>query len=352
MRFSNNHLDETAGVITPSLVFYRDAIINNIRHLIQLSGGGKRLWWRVDKHKTRELVELQIAMGLNHFICSTISEAEVASAAGAQNVLIIQPLVGPNVSRLIDITLGMPQTQFWVVGDSLVALQQLSYAAKESGIIIPILLDITASAKRSDIPLKELSAFYTKASRLTGLKVRGLYCGDGCAHLHDIKRIQESIYACRMHCDTVVVGGNLSDAKGCEHFSASDVSFVVNPVCFEHIAEPETNETGVILTRVISHPTADTFMLDLGSKGIPFEQSHDGDINGIHAKPMVQGEEYWIWQMESGCEAERPEIGTVLYVLPSNISLSVVLYPDILVAEDGKIVERWETAARARQLNY
>lgn len=106
------------------------------------------------------------------------------------------------------------------------------------------------------------------------------------------------------------------------------------------------------MTRVVSHPASNTFTLDLGSKGISCDQPVRGELVGVAAKAMFQSEEHWLWKMEEGHEAERPQIGDILYVIPSHICPTTVLYPSILVAENGKIVDEWETVARVRMLTY
>ena len=131
MKLENYHVKGEEKIVSPALIYYRDAIVKNTQRTIELAGGANRLWYHVKTHKTRELVKMQMEMGFTHFMCATISEAEMAASVGAEDVLVAYALVGPNIERFIDLTLGMPGTQFWALGDDYDTLLQLSAAARE-----------------------------------------------------------------------------------------------------------------------------------------------------------------------------------------------------------------------------
>ena len=67
--------------------------------------------------------------------------------------------------------------------------------------------------------------------------------------------------------------------------------------------------------------------------------------------PAFQSEEHWVFRMKEGKEDKRPQIGTMLYVIPTHICPTSALYSDILVAEGGKITAKWPVTARNRKIN-
>jgi len=56
--------------------------------------------------------------------------------------------------------------------------------------------------------------------------------------------------------------------------------------------------------------------------------------------------------MEKGFEEACPQIGTVLYVVPTHICPTSALYPSVLVAQEGKITDSWTVTARNRKITF
>ena len=55
-----------------------------------------------------DIVRLAESMGIRKHKCATIAEAEMAAAAGATDVLLAYPLVGPNLKRFVHLVRGIP----------------------------------------------------------------------------------------------------------------------------------------------------------------------------------------------------------------------------------------------------
>src|SRR6185295_5116044 len=109
---------ENAGEVpSPALLLYPERIRENIRRMIRLAGGANRLRPHLKTHKLAEVVRMQLEEGLTKFKCATIAEAEMAAGAGAKDVLIAYPIVGPNVNRLLELVKTFPVTAFSCVAD-------------------------------------------------------------------------------------------------------------------------------------------------------------------------------------------------------------------------------------------
>lgn len=369
MKLKNYHLEDEENLISPALIYYKDAIAKNMQRTIELAEGSKRLWYHVKTHKTRQLVEMQLGLGITRFMCATIPEAEVTASVGAEHVLLAYALVGPNIKRYISLIKAFPKTQFWAMGDNVDVLRQLSDAAFKAKIIIPTVLDVNVGQNRTGFPLVSLEDSYSKCYKMHGLSLRGMHCYDGHNHQVDknerqaavdvmnakIESVRQAIIARGLVCDTIITGGTPSfpcHAKSSNYFLSPGTSFVSDARYGREAPDLELYEAGAIMTRVVSTPSPDTFTLDLGSKGISCDQPIRGELVGVKAKAMFQSEEHWLWKMEEGHEAERPEIGSIHYVIPSHICPTTVLYPAILVAEDSRIVDKWDVLARCRYLTY
>ncbi|MFA6508304.1 MAG: hypothetical protein WCT14_19535, partial [Treponemataceae bacterium] len=86
---------------SPALLFYRDEISKNIKKAIQIAGDVRRLRPHIKTHKTKEISEMAMELGITKFKCATIAEAEMLAMIEAPDVLLAYPLVGPNIERLL-----------------------------------------------------------------------------------------------------------------------------------------------------------------------------------------------------------------------------------------------------------
>ena len=94
------HIDNESEIASPALLLYEERIEHNLRLMIQIAGDVHRLRPHVKTHKLLPLVQRQIELGITKFKCSTIAEVEMCAMAGAADVLLAMPCVGPNGHRL------------------------------------------------------------------------------------------------------------------------------------------------------------------------------------------------------------------------------------------------------------
>src|SRR5262245_3094317 len=131
-------LTDPAAVFSPSLVFYPDLIRRNISRVIEMAGGPTRLRPHVKTHKTREIARMLLDAGVTRHKCATIAEAEMLATAGAPDVLIAYPLVGPNLGRLVALIRKYPNTKFSTLFDDPDATRALSAAMKAAGLTVEV----------------------------------------------------------------------------------------------------------------------------------------------------------------------------------------------------------------------
>lgn len=367
--------NEEVNIPSPALIYYRDIIIQNIAKTIKAAKGAKHLWPHVKTHKMIDVLRLQMDAGIHRFKCATIAEVEMAASCKASNVLLAYPLIGPNISRFITLIQAYPSTHFWAIGDDFKQLSLLDAAALNAGITISVLVDVNLGMNRTGVTLEHLETFYRNASSLSGINLRGFHCYDGHRTEQDFtKRVEqaipmeENIFEIYLHlqkdgftCDTMIFGGTPSMPCYTDiidkypHTYLSPGTLFVNDYGYSY-KYPDLNYTpgAAILTRVISHPLPGHFTLDLGYKGI---SSDPVGTNGIlvgfpHAKELFQSEEHWAFAMEEGYEAECPEIGLELYVIPTHICPTTALYPSVAVVAKGSLCDSWEVTARNRKITY
>lgn len=99
-----------------------------------------------------------------------------------------------------------------------------------------------------------------------------------------------------------------------------------------------------VLSTVISRPTDELAIFDVGLKGISperFNPSVKGHESTIEVRKL--SEEHAVAHVQGGVD---PRPGEKLQLIPSHCCTTVNLYNNIFVARDGKVEAIWPIAAR------
>jgi D-serine deaminase-like pyridoxal phosphate-dependent protein len=369
MKKNDYALADTGDLVSPALIYYRDIILGNTKRIIEMAGGADRLWPHVKSHKAEEMIRMQIGLGITRFKCATIAEAEMSAAGGARHVILAYPLVGPNIYRYLRLAAACPDTVFYAIGDDYDQLSGLSSAALERAIRINTLIDVDMGMHRTGVSIGDLESLYERAALLEGLSLKGLHCYDGHIHDRDFSRrkaaveeadrkvldIRGSLVRKGLDCGILVFGG--TPTFPCRivrdgFFLSPGTAFIGDWGYYSSLPDLAFTPGAAVFTRVVSHPSKDSFTLDLGYKGIAADPPGiRGVIAGMEdATPLFQSEEHWVFQIPEG--RELPPIGSACYVIPTHICPTSALYPEILVAGEGKITETWQVSARNRRITY
>ena len=367
-------LRNTDEISTPALVYYRDIFLNNTDQIIDLAGGADRLWPHVKSHKSIEMVKLQMTKGIRRFKCATVAEAEMVCMAGADAAILAMPPAGPVPKRLMALSKAFPNTKLYALADCEIHLNAYAAAAAEAGTTANLLVDVNMGMDRTGIPTAQVAELYRKAAAMPGLCMCGFHCYDGDRHEHDAAERQtlvdqgdNEVFAVRKQLmdegfsvDLVVLGG--SPSFPCHtHFKEDGIYYSPGTVFLNDAGysssfqDLKMTPAVTVMSRVISRPNRGLFTLDLGYKAIagdPPMESRGVVVNVEHCKPFLQNEEHWVFRMDEGYEDQTPEVGTVVYVIPQHVCPCAALYPSILIAEQGELVDEWEVTARNRKITY
>lgn len=355
--------------ISPCLVYYEDTIRENIGKAIQIAGSAERLWPHVKSHKSLDMVKLQMEYGIRKFKTATISEAEMVAEAGAESVILAYPLIGPNMERLICLSKAYPKTEFYAIEDDLRQLELFSELCQSWEVRMPVLIDVNMGMNRTGVNLEDLENLYREASLLPGIRMSGLHCYDG-NHNHkdfevrnaevaktdrQVQEIVDRLKEDRIACELIVAGGTPSfpcHVRNTDWYVSPGTAFINDAGYYMNLSDIPCIPGAAIMTRVISHPAEGVFTTDLGYKGIAADPAvQRGYIVGLEdAVPIIHSEEHWAFRL---ADTDRiPDIGTCLYVIPTHICPTSALYPDILVAQKGKLKDRWKVTARNRKITF
>ncbi len=352
-------------IATPALVYYLDIIRENTKEAIRAAGSAERLWPHVKSHKSADMLDLLISMGIHRFKAATIAECEMAAETSATDIILAYPLVGPNVKRFLALVKRYQDKSFYAIGDDYDAVKVLSDSAAEEGVKVKFLLDINMGMNRTGVPFDKAESLARKIAALPAISFKGMHCYDGHNSSSDYeKRLEEARKAdsaidsvkkglerAGIETSIMVMGGTpsfTSHARVTPYYLSPGTCFIHDAGYKRNLPDLPFTPGAALMTRVISHPGHGLFTLDLGSKAIATDSSgQKGYIAGLEsAVPVSQSEEHWVFRT---C-GEVPAISTVLYVIPAHICPTTALYSDILISEDGHVTDKWPVSARNRMI--
>jgi D-serine deaminase-like pyridoxal phosphate-dependent protein len=362
---------DTSAVFSPALLFYKDLIRQNIDRAIAMAGGPARLRPHVKTHKTREIVRMELEAGITKHKCATLAEAEMLAGCGVPDVFLSYNLVGPNCGRMARLVQTFPKTRFCVQADHPAAARALSDAMVAVHRRVEVLIDIDGGQHRTGIaPGEEAIALYERIARLPGLIPGGIHVYDGHNHqekLADreaaVNKMLEGVFALRdalenraLPVPRMVMGGTPTFpiyAKMNHH------GWELSPgTCFlhdhgygTHFADLDGfHHAALLLSRVISRPTANRVTLDLGYKAVASDPPAGKrcillDVPNYEA--VLQNEEHLVVETPAAAQFQP---GDSVYALPTHICPTCAMHRQAYVVENGKVTGTWDIVARDRML--
>lgn len=354
-------LVDVAGVATPALVVDRARVAFNTARMIELAGSAERLRPHVKTHKMREVVQSQLAAGITRFKCATLAEAQMAAEAGASDVLVAYPLVGPQPRRLAELALRHSRCRFGVVVDSSDGAEAL-IAAGAAG-QVDVWLDVDCGMGRTGVAAERAVGLARGLSN-AGLAPVGLHVYDGHIKESDPARRQAAVATAWAPMSAlrnalsaelgrllrVVTGGAPTFAN---HARLHDGELAPGTCAFwDYGYQSRYPELGYataawLLTRVVSRPAADVVTLDAGVKAVASEMPWPR----LLAVGLEDAEVVWHSEEHLALRASKAEglrVGDPVWALPWHICPTVALHAEAIVVEGGRVVDRWRVAARDR----
>ncbi len=356
---------------TPCLMVHPETVKENIQKMCAIAGDAKRLMPHVKTHKMEAVARLHLEHGISSFKCATIAEAEMLAKAGADEVLIAHQLVGPKLSRFMDLVEAYPKTFFATIVDDEGILSQIQEAVQALGIKIGLWIDVDNGMHRSGImPGEPAKALIQKilASPENILSFEGLHVYDG--HLRDSEFGDRKEKSDQAFSDVESFIRQLSDqgiivprivAGGSPTFSVHSLrekvylspgTYVFWDYGYKHMLPDLPFEwAAVIATRIISKPGENRLTLDLGHKAIAAENPLEKRVH-FPALPeavfLGQSEEHLVIQTDN---VDQFQVGDLLYGIPQHICPTVALYQQAYVIENHQIKDLWKVSARDRILS-
>ncbi len=360
---------DTSGIFSPALIFYKDLIRENLANAVRMVGDPSRLRPHMKTHKTREIIRMALEAGVTKHKCATLAEAELAASAGAPDVLIAYPIVGPNCGRMARLARAFPKTRFTVLADHPQAVEALSREMAATGQSVDVMLDVDVGMHRTGIaPGGEAVALYEQIHHSPGLRAGGLSAYDGHNHqeglderttavkalLDPVLALRKTLEAKGLPVPRIVGGGTPTfpvwaklDVPGLE---CSPGTCILQDNGYGS-RYPDMNgftPAALLLTRVISRPAPTRVTFDLGYKAIASDPPAGKrllllDVPDYQA--VLQNEEHLVIETP---DAERFQPGDEAFAIPTHICPTCAMHKQAYVVEGGRVTETWEIAGRDR----
>lgn len=355
------------NVISPSLLIYPDRIRHNINLMLKMVGDPKKLRPHVKTHKTAEIIQMQMEVGIHKFKCATIAEAELLGNCGAKDVLLALQPVGKNIARLATLIKKFPKTHFSTLVDNSKTLAELADCAKTNGVTLSLYIDLNIGMNRTGIaPRTEALELYRAINDHPNLHPEGLHAYDG--HLRNpdpavrkedcdlafekVAALKERILSENLPEPIIVVGGSPTfpyHAKRKNVIASPGTTLLWDAGYGGQFPEMEFLPAAVLHTRIISKPKAGLLCFDLGHKSIapemPFPRVKFLTLD--HGKQVSQSEEHLVVEYD---DLKILQVGSSHYAIPMHICPTVAKYAELLVIGNGEVIDSWNVVARDHKL--
>lgn len=358
---------------SPALLFDSDAIQRNLRLMLEIAGGNPtQLRPHIKTHKCREILTLQLELGITRVKCATIAEAELAAIAGVPDILISYPLVGPNVTRFFQLREAYSDSTFSTLVDCESSLLAFSGSGRAP---VSLFVDLDCGMHRTGVTPGE-AALNLVRQLVSGsdFKFAGLHAYDG--HIHDasfetrrerfdkvVALIEDFAAQVETHVAPVpliVSGGSPTFGLHAKQSALSNRPWQCSPgttllwdagyggnypdLAFEPAA--------LLLTRVVSHPGDGMICVDLGHKAVAAENPISRRVffpELPEATFVSQSEEHLVIGVKN---QENWPVGSHLVGLPIHVCPTVALHQEARIVSRGIVTGGcWAIAARNRRIS-
>ncbi len=366
-------VSDTRELLSPSLVLFRDLLEKNLAETIRLCGGPDRWRPHVKTHKTREIVQRQLELGVTKHKCATLAEAEMLAAIGVQDILIAYPLVGPNIRLLSNLIEQYSKVRFTVLVDSPELATGIGDLLAQRGQQVSAFMDLNSGMNRTGVFVGPAAIeLYDLIVNSPGLAVAGLHWYDGHNRQEDFEERQTAVLTGWEHftkfrdqllmngfeVPQVVASGSgafaiLAQTEEPNLELSPGTTTLFDADCNERMSELNLRPAVAVFTRVVSHSGGRRVTLDVGHKSCAADQPAGRRLffpSIPDAQEVQHTEEHLVIETSAAGDLE---IGQGVFAISRHICPTMALHETISVVEGGEVVDCWEIAARNRRLkNY
>lgn len=349
-------------VDTPALVVDVGRLDANISRMAsRTSAAGIALWPHAKTHKCLPIAKRQLAAGATGLTVATMDEAEMFADGGCHDLFIAYPVWAGHrrAARLLDLH---ERVHLRVGVDSLAAAEVLATALRGVPAPLGVLLEIDSGGRRTGVPPAAVRTLAQGCLRL-GLNIVGAFTHPGHAYAGPgaVARAAEDEQRALQQAGEVLEsllgfppnlsGGSTPTASAVMTDAMTEVrpgTYVFGDRQQMILSDlPEHDVALVVASRVVSTPRPGEAVLDAGSKTLSSD------------RPEWLGGHGWMPGSPEACISGLSEehavvtgltrplhVGDLVAVVPNHVCTTVNLSGELLVVDDGAVVDAWPVSSR------
>jgi D-serine deaminase-like pyridoxal phosphate-dependent protein len=343
---------------TPALVLDMEIAERNIARMSEYFRGKKaHLRPHVKVHKSPFLAHKQIAAGAHGITCAKVSEAVVMANSGIDDILIANEIVG--VDKLKRLASLAKRCRIEVLVDNLDVAKEMSRIASEAGSKIGVLVELNLGANLDGIldrcgvsPGRSAVGLVHDVAKLSHLEFMGLMGYEGSLRKFTEPDSRANIVGKALGLlvetkdmveDSGIAVGEVSCGGTFSYKLASEVNGVTEIQAGSYVFMDTTYQKyGVdldfalsVLTRVVSKPRPDKFIVDAGLKSISAEHGLPPIKGRVDIECVALNAEHGHYKLHES--SSSPSTGDNLEMLPTHVDTTVCLHDNYTVVRRGEV---------------
>ncbi len=353
-----------SGLATPATLVFADRLDRNLAGMAAFAAGaGMALRPHAKTHKCLQIARRQMALGARGLSVATVGEAEIMAGgtgrAGPEvdDIFIAYPL-WPTADLLARLGELAGRVRVTVGTDSAAAAAQLAPLAGR----VRVMVEVDCGLGRSGVRPAD-AAGVARAARQAGLEVSGVFTfpghsyrpgAAGAAAADEAAALAEAAAALAAAGfeNPERSGGSTPSARLARSGAVSELRpgvYALNDAQQVELGIARMDEVAlVVAATVVSRPAPGRIVLDAGSKVLGPDRPAWASGHGRLADwPAARITGLWEHHAVVAVDGDPPELGGVVAVIPNHVCTAVNLVPELLVTDQGRVVDRWPVAARA-----
>ncbi|HWQ29503.1 MAG TPA: D-TA family PLP-dependent enzyme [Negativicutes bacterium] len=359
---------------TPALLIDRDIMLDNIKYMQSYADKyGVKLRPHTKTHKMPRLARLQEEMGAVGIAVAKVGEAEVMARNGLKNIFIANEIVGASkLARIRELAMSI-DVSFGI--DSIPQTEMIERVFEATGKKAQVLIEIEVGEERSGIIEEaDFTALVNYIKTCRNVHLKGIFSHDGHSyHADNLDDCREKYIvsqkrtlrfaelAAELGCppETVSIG---STPSLMHDFGVMPGITELRPGTYILMDASQGNAIGTydhcaatVLTTVISRPTAERVITDVGAKGITAQTRTKGicsteglgvikGFDGVHIHD-VYDEHAIIYNKKFRDEVK---VGDKVQIIPNHICPVCNLHEKAYLVSKGEVVEEIPVECRGK----
>jgi D-serine deaminase-like pyridoxal phosphate-dependent protein len=343
------------SALTPAVLIDTGRVRENIATTLRYLSSPRAWRAHVKTARLRWTVEALLDAGVARFKASTLAEVELLLEAGARDVLLAYPAIGPTQWRLAELAVAHPQAQVSTLADHVQAVRGWRPGP------VAAFLDVDNGGGRTGFPVKHLERAKAVAEelRVAGFALLGLHSYDGhladlpepaqrdavAGDLHDLVHLAEQLETAGHTLGEIVTGGSHTfipaaatplPAPWDERVTFGPGTVVYNDLrSLDRFGDKGFRCAAFVLSRVVSRQEPNGMTLDAGLTTIQVDGGRPhARVVGIAAQVGAPSQEHLKVTVESG---PLPAHGEPVLLIPRHVDTTLAQFDRVYLIGDGPV---------------